>query len=296
MTERESGTWTIRRVLGWTAQHFEKKGVDAPRLTAELLLAHTLATTRVRLYVDLDRPLEASELKAYRELIARRAEGEPTQYLTGAKDFYNRRFKVDRRALIPRPETELLVEAVLQAMPEGAPLAALDLCTGSGCIAATLAKERPACRVVAVDLSKEACALAKENAAALGVSERVEVRQGDLFAPLAPGETFDVIASNPPYVASGELAGLQREVQREPRLALDGGVDGLAVIRRIVAGAMAHLRPGGLLALEIGETQGGAVRALLEGAGFEKARVEKDWERRDRHAFGTRPAASGPQG
>src|SRR5512140_1274370 len=172
MTEPQSGTWTIRRVLGWTAQHFEKKGVDAPRLTAEILLAHALATTRVRLYVDLERPLEASELKAYRELIARRAEGEPTQYLTGVRDFYNRPFKVDRRALIPPPETELLVEAVLQAMPEGAPVAALDLCTGSGCIAATLAAERPACRAVAVDLSEEACALAKENAAALGVLER----------------------------------------------------------------------------------------------------------------------------
>jgi release factor glutamine methyltransferase len=293
-TERE--TWTIRRVLGWTAQHFEKKGVDAPRLTAELLLAHALATTRVRLYVDLDRPLEAGELKSYRELIAKRAEGEPTQYLTGSRDFYNRPFKVDPRALIPRPETELLVEAVLAAMPKDAPLAALDLCTGSGCIAATLAKERPACRVVAVDLSKEACALAQENAAALGVSERVEVREGDLFAPLGPGEDFDVVVSNPPYVTTGELARLQREVQREPRLALDGGEDGLELVRRIASGAMAHLRAGGLLALEIGETQGGAVRALLEGAGFEKVRVEKDWERRDRHAFGTRPAASGPQG
>jgi release factor glutamine methyltransferase len=181
-------------------------------------------------------------------------------------------------------------------MPKDQPLAALDLCTGTGCIAVTLAAERPLGRVVALELSAEACALARENAAALGVADRVEVREGDLLAPLAEQESFDVIASNPPYIASRELPGLQREVQREPRLALDGGEDGLAVIRRIAQGALPHLRPGGLLALEIGETQGSAVRALLEGAGFAGARVEKDWERRDRHAFGTRPAAPGPRG
>ena len=176
--------WTVRRVLAWTAQHFEKRQVDSPRLTAEVLLAHVLKIGRVRLYVDLDRPLEKEELAAFKTLIARRTAGEPTQYLTGVREFYNRAFKVDPRVLIPRPETELLVEAALHALPKDGPARALDLCTGSGCIAVSLAAERPLAQVVAVDLSPDACALARENAEALKVSERVQVLEGDLYAPL----------------------------------------------------------------------------------------------------------------
>ena len=176
--------WTVRRVLGWTSQHFAKLGVDSPRLTAELLLAHVLQTSRVRLYTDLDRPLETAELAAYRALIARRATGEPTQYLTGTREFYGRPFAVDPRVLIPRPETELLVEAVLQTLPKDCDLRLLDLCTGSGCVAVTLALERPRARVVATELSADAAEVARANAAALGAADRVDVRQGDLFAPV----------------------------------------------------------------------------------------------------------------
>ncbi|WP_224368326.1 peptide chain release factor N(5)-glutamine methyltransferase [Hyalangium versicolor] len=290
-----SETWTIRKVLTWTTQHFEKRQVDAPRLTAEILLGHVLKTTRVRLYVDLDRPLAKEELASFRALIERRMAGEPTQYLTGVKEFYNRSFKVDARVLIPRPETELLVEAALRVLPKDAPSRALDVCTGSGCIAISLASERPQASLLATDLSPDACALARENAETLGVGARVTVVQGDLFAPVPADARFQLVASNPPYIASEEIPGLSAEVRREPRLALDGGRDGLAVLRRVIEGARRCLLPGGLLAMEIGETQGAAVRELLQAAGFQDARVEKDLERRDRLAFGTQPVATGPQ-
>jgi len=291
-----SETWTIRKVLTWTSQHFEKRQVDSPRLTAEVLLSHVLKVGRVRLYVDLDRPLSKDELTAYRALIARRISGEPTQYLTGVKEFYNRPFKVDARVLIPRPETELLVEACLRALPRDAPSRALDVCTGSGCIAISLAAERPQASVLATDLSPDACALARENAETLGVGARVTVSQGDLFASVPEDARFQLVVSNPPYIASWEIPELSVEVRREPHLALDGGQDGLAVIRRVIEGARRYLVPGGLLAMEIGETQGTAVRELLQAAGYENARVEKDLERRERLAFGTQPAATGPQG
>jgi release factor glutamine methyltransferase len=286
-----SENWTLRKLLTWTTQHFEKRGVDAPRLTTEVLLAHVLKTTRVRLYVDLDRPMEKTELAAFRSLIERRMAGEPTQYLTGVREFYNRPFKVDPRVLIPRPETELLVEAALHKLPKDGPGLALDVCTGSGCIAISLAAERPQATVMATDLSADACALARENAQALGVAERVTVLQGNLYAPLPPDARFDVVASNPPYIASGEIPTLSAEVRREPHMALDGGPDGLVLIRKVIEGARRVLKPGGLLAMEIGETQGEAVKALLQAAGYDDARVEKDLERRDRLAFGTQPVA-----
>jgi release factor glutamine methyltransferase len=291
-----SETWTIRKVLTWTTQHFEKRQVDSPRLTAEVLLSHVLKTSRVRLYVDLDRPLTKEELATYRALIERRMAGEPTAYLTGVKEFYNRPFKVDARVLIPRPETELLVEAALHALPKDAPSQALDVCTGSGCIAISLAAERPQASLLATDISPGACALAKENAEALGMASRVTILRGNLFEPVPAEARFALIVSNPPYIGSEEIPGLSAEVRREPHLALDGGPDGLALIRRVVEGARRFLVPGGLLAMEIGETQGAAVRELLQSAGYADARVEKDLERRDRMAFGTQPAANAPQG
>ncbi|MFP2931637.1 peptide chain release factor N(5)-glutamine methyltransferase [Pyxidicoccus sp. 3LG] len=292
-----SEPWTIRKVLTWTTQHFEKRQVDSPRLTAEVLLSHVLKMGRVRLYVDLDRPLSKDELGTFRALIERRLGGEPTQYLTGVREFYNRAFKVDARVLIPRPETELLVEAALRMLPKDAPSRALDVCTGSGCIAISLAAERPQATVLATDLSPDACALARENAEALKVSDRVTVLQGDLFAPVPPdAPLFRVVVSNPPYIDTAEIPTLSAEVRREPKLALDGGPDGLVAIRRVVTGARRWLEPGGLLAMEIGETQGPAVLELLRAAGYADARVEKDLERRDRMAFGTQPAADGPQG
>ena len=281
--------WTIRRVLDWTRARFEKEAIDSARLTAELLLAHTLTTQRVKLYMDLDRPLVADELSAFRALIQRRLSGEPTQYLVGHREFYGRRFAVDARVLIPRPETELLVEAVLRGLPKDAPRRVLDLCTGSGCIAVSVAKERPLAELIATDLSPDALQVAKANAEALGVSDRVRFIEGDLLGPLANGARFDAIVSNPPYIRTAELGSLQREVQREPRLALDGGEDGLDLVRRIVEGALAFLEPGGRLALEIGDEEGDAVKALLARAGYHEVAIEQDYARLDRLALALAP-------
>lgn len=283
--------WTIRRVLDWTRQHFEKQDIDAPRLTAELLLCHVLQAPRVKLYMDLDRPLAKEELATYRGLIQRRLAGEPTQYLVGEKEFYGRRFAVDARVLIPRSETELLVEACLRHLPAEEPRRVLDLCTGSGCIALTIAAERPKCSVWATDLSPDALAVARANAAALGVDGRVTFFEGDLLAAVPEGPSFDLIVSNPPYVKRGDLATLQREVRQEPRLALDGGDDGLDLVRRVITGALPRLKAGGLLALEIGDDQGPALIELLTRAGGRDIRVEKDFERHDRLAFARAPAA-----
>jgi release factor glutamine methyltransferase len=265
-------TWTPLKLIGWTQGYFARSGVDAPRLTAELLLAHALGCDRVRLYLDFDKPLGEAELGTFRELVRRRAAGEPTAYLTGRKEFLGRTFRVDRRALVPRPETELLAEAALRALPEGG--AALELCTGSGCIGVTLALERPSARVAATDLSAEALSLARENAEALGA--RLELLAGDLYQPLPTGLRFDVVVANPPYVPSGELPGLAREISHEPRLALDGGADGLAVIRRVVAGAPERLAPGGTLLVEIHESHAESAPRLCAEAGLGGARLHRD--------------------
>jgi release factor glutamine methyltransferase len=204
--------------------------------------------------------------------VRRRGAGEPTAYLTGAREFYGRRFEVDGRVLVPRPETELAVEAALAALPEGG--AALDLCTGSGCIGVTLALERPTARVVAVELSPGALAVARQNADRL--SAALELLEGDLYAPLAPGARFDVVVANPPYVPSGELPRLAREIAHEPALALDGGPDGLSVLRRIVADAPRHLRPGGALVLETHESHAESVPRLCREAGLAHAEMRRD--------------------
>lgn len=265
-------TWTTLRLVGWTQDFLARKGIDAPRLTAELLLAHALSCDRVRLYLDFDKPLAEPELARYRELVRRRADGEPTAYLVGRKEFHGHSFRVDPRVLVPRPETELLVEAALEALPEGG--RALDLCTGSGAVAVSLALARPGARVVATDVSEEALALARENAAALGAV--VELATGDLWAAVHGGERFDVVVSNPPYIPTKELAGLSREVRREPCIALDGGEDGLAVLRRIVAGAPSRLLPGGTLCVEMHESHLDALPALCLAAGFASAEARRD--------------------
>ena len=265
-------SWTPLKLLGWTQGFFAGKGVDAPRLTAELLLAQALGCDRVRLYLDFDKPLGDEELARYRELVKRRAGGEPTAYLTGAREFFGHRLAVDARVLIPRPETEQLAELGLAALPAGG--AALDLGTGSGALAIALSLGRPGAAVTAVDLSPEALEVARANATALGAA--VTFLAGDLYAPLPPEQRFDVIVSNPPYLPTGELAGLQREVQREPRLALDGGADGLDLLRRVVAGAPARLATGGLLLLEMHESHLESLPALCLAAGFASAEVRRD--------------------
>jgi release factor glutamine methyltransferase len=265
-------TWTPLKLIAWTQEFFARKGVDAPRLTAEVLLGHALSCDRVRLYLDFDKPIGDPELAVYRDLVRRRAEGEPTAYLTGRKEFFGRTFAVDARVLVPRPETELVVEAALAALREGG--RALDLCTGSGAIAISLALGRRGARVLATDMSEDALAVARENAARLGAV--VEFAHGDLWAPVHAGDRFDLVVSNPPYVPTGELEELSREVRREPCIALDGGEDGLAVLRRVVGGAPAHLVAGGTLIVEMHESHAGVLPSLCLDAGFEKADVRQD--------------------
>jgi release factor glutamine methyltransferase len=284
--------WTIRRVLEWTRGHFEKQDIDDPRLTSEILLGHVLSLPRVKLYMDLDRPLSKEELATYRALIQRRLAFEPTQYLVGSKEFYGRKVIVDQRVLIPRSETELLVEVVLREVKKDAPSRVLDVCTGSGCIAVTIAAERPQASVWATDLMPGALEVARKNAEAFQVDGRVTFFQGDLLAPLPAETLFDVIVSNPPYVKTGELATLQQEVRQEPRVALDGGADGVTIIARLIVDALPRLKPGGLLAMEIGEDEGAAVKELLVSAGYVDVKIEKDLARHERMAMGRRAAAA----
>jgi release factor glutamine methyltransferase len=283
-------TWTSLKLLGWTQEFFAKKGVDAPRLTAEVLLAHALSCDRVRLYMDFDKPLGEVELARYRDLVRRRVEGEPTAYLVGRREFFGRPFRVDARVLVPRPETELLVEAALSALPAGG--RALDLCTGSGCVAISLALGRPGARVLATDVSEDALAVARENAAVLGAG--VEFATGDLWSAVHGGEPFDVIASNPPYIPANELPGLSREVRREPCIALDGGPDGLAFLRRIVEGAPSRLRPGGTLCLEMHESHVESLPALCREAGFAHAEARRDYAGLPRLTVATLAATKDP--
>jgi release factor glutamine methyltransferase len=269
--------WTPLRLLDWTTRRFESAGVDSPRLAAQVLLAHALGCDRVGLYVQFDKPLAAEELGRYRELVRRRLAAEPVAYLVGSQEFWSISLAVDERVLIPRRDSETLIEAVLAAMADRAePLRIADIGTGSGALALALLRELPAASAVATDLSPGALAIAAENAARLGLAERIELRPGDLLEPLA-GERFDVLVANLPYVPSGAIDQLAPEVRREPRGALDGGPDGLDLVRRLVADAARHIVPRGLVALEHGLEQGGAVRDLLAAAAaFEPAATRSD--------------------
>lgn len=272
--------WSTLKALDWTAGRFERAGIESARLEAQVLLAHALGCSRVSLYTNFDRPLGPDELGRYRELIQRRLGGEPVAYLVGEKEFWSRPFAVTADVLVPRADTETLIAAVLDrrdALPDG-PIA--DVGAGSGVIAVTLALElgRPA---LATELSPAAGEVARRNAAALEAD--VDVRIGNLLEPLAGAPPLAVLAANLPYVPAAEIAGLDVEVRREPRQALDGGADGLDLIRALIAAAPAALAPRGLLALEHAEDQGAAVRALIDATScFEPAKTARDLGDRDR--------------
>ncbi len=287
--DRQSPPWTLQRLITWGTRHFQERGIDSPRLTIEELVGHVLALSRLQIYMDLHRPLEAGELARLRELVKQRDARVPLQHLLGSCEFRGRRFTVDRRALIPRPETELLVEACLEEIPPRGEKRGLEVGPGSGVISLSLLAERPELQMAAVELSSEAAALTRENAERLQVADRLELREGDLFLPLDAGERFDLVVSNPPYVASEVIATLEPEVRdHDPHLALDGGALGLEILRRIVEEAGEWLVPGGLLALEIGDEQGDAVRALLGAAHFENVQIKQDYAGQDRLALGRR--------
>ena len=278
---------TVLEVLESTAKYFADKGIESPRLNIDLLLAHVLGIKRrMDLYMVFDRPLNDTELGTLRDLVKRRSAGEPLQHLLGTVEFYKREFLCDRRALVPRPETERLVELLLKLpLPDDA--RCVDVGTGSGVIALTLAAERPAYRVQAVDRSGNALRLARDNAARLGLTERVELLQSDLLAA-CPGP-YDLVAANLPYIPGGDIAGLSREVRHDPIIALDGGADGLEIVARCIAEAHERLAPGGRIALEIGHDQAGRVRELLAGAGFTAAESVRDYQEVERFAFAVKP-------
>ncbi len=264
-------TWTTRRLLAWMSGHFQAKGVDSPRVVAEMLLAYVLGCDRMRLYMEVDRPASPLQLASLRDLVARAADHEPVQYLVGHAWFFGRQFAVNRSVFIPRPCTEMLVEHVLQwhraAPGEAGPLIA-DVGTGSGCIAVSLAAQLTAAHVVATDIDEDALAAAGANARSHGAEDRIELRQGRGLEPLRAATPFDVVCSNPPYVSDEEWAELERNVRDyEPASALRGGADGLDVIRPLVAGAAALLRPGGQLVLEIGHRHRDAVLELAQATG-----------------------------
>lgn len=276
--------WTMLGLILWSASYLAEKGVEQGRLDAEHLLAHALGTTRLQLYLQFDRPMDAAELAAFKPLLLRRGKREPLQYVVGRAAFRELELAVDPRVLIPRPETEVLVDVVLEWARGKSDLDGLDVGTGSGCIGLSLLTEGPFRRVVAIDRSKEALAVAGANAAAAGVGERWDARAGDLWAPLAASERFDVIVSNPPYVAQGEAPGLQPEVRDwEPAGALFAGERGLDVLDALVAGAGDRLRPGGLLAMEVGLGQAEGVAAGLRVVGgFAEPRIRRDLAGRPR--------------
>ena len=269
--------WTIRRLVDWMAKDFAARGLPSARLDADLLLAHALGKERIALYLDLDRPLSESELTDVRELVRRRRAREPIAYITGRREFWGRGFRVTPAVLVPRPETETLVERALALLDPDANGRVLDLCTGSGCIGITLACERASIRVDATDISADAAAVARENAAALGVPDRVTVLVGDLFAPVDADARHVLVTANPPYVADRELAALEADVAKhEPKVALAAGDDGLATIRRIAAEAPQHLSPGGTLLCEVGAGQAASVVALFERAGLREVKTHRD--------------------
>jgi release factor glutamine methyltransferase len=287
--EREA-PWTILRVLDWTREFFQKRGIDSARLDAEVLLSHALGIPRVMLYARFDQPLAGEELAKIRALVARRGRREPIAQIVGGREFWSLDFEVSKDVLTPRPDTELLVEVSLERLKTArieAPRI-VDVGTGSGCVAIALAKELPAATVYAVDRASEALQIARRNAAKNAV--QVRFLEGDLvLGQAAELRPLDLIAANLPYIRSGDLAGLMAEVRDfEPAIALDGGADGLDLIRRLVGEAPALLAKGGAIALEAGSDQLGQVAALLEAAGFVDVAVRRDYGGLDRVASGRR--------
>ena len=291
---QESDTWTIQRILTWSTGFLKDRGFESARLDTELLLSTALGLTRMQLYTSFDKPLTEAEREPFKDLLRRRAAGEPVAYITGVKEFFGLAFKVSRDVLIPRPDTECLVEAVLaEAMRRTTPqtptpsLRILDIGTGSGCVALALAKRLPAAEIVAWDISEDALALARGNAAALGLANAQFERRDALDAAAWDTAPFDVIVSNPPYIAPSERTALPASVVLyEPASALFADGDGLAFYAAFAQRAPALLKPDGLLLVEIGSTQGPAVSALFEGAGLAGVAVRKDYGKLDRIVSG----------
>jgi release factor glutamine methyltransferase len=284
---------TLLEIIKRTTDFFSSRGIESPRLNAELLIGHALGLKRMQLYLQFERPLTEPELEKIRPLVRRRAQREPLQYIVGETDFSGLRLKVDRRALIPRPETELLIEKTVELCRQHPPARILDLGTGSGAIALALAAAFENSSVVAVDASDAALSLAMENGAANAPGARVQWLRSRWYDALPAGESFGLVISNPPYLSADETAQTQPEVRDfEPTSALASADNGLADLREIVRGAPRFLQPGGLLALETGIAQHAELTALLTETGFSDVVSAPDLTGRDRFMFaryGTAP-------
>ncbi len=298
MTSGQSPPWTILKVLRWAETHLAQKGISEPRAAAGLLLAHCLQCTRLELYLRYDQPLSEAELQCYKRLLRRRLAREPVQYIVGRQEFWSLEFLVTPAVLIPRPETELLVEAVLhhaQTAP-GETLRILDVGTGSGAVAVALAKELPQARVTALDASEAALAVARQNSQRHGVQARLNFIRSDLLSALDQAATFDVIVANLPYVPTPDWEQLPPEIKdHEPRLALDGGPDGLEVLHRLILAVPSRLRAGGFLALEVGQGQAETVVQLLEATwAFTSLTIIPDYQGHGRVVTAVRRQAPEP--
>jgi release factor glutamine methyltransferase len=287
----------VLELLRWTTQHFSERGIETPRLDAECLLAFALDCDRLRLYVDYEKPVEESERARFRELVRERgSERVPVALLTGRREFWSLPLRVSRDVLVPRPDTETLVAAALDCIPDrDAEVAVLDVGTGSGAIALAIASERAKARVTATDISAAALAVARENAEALAMADRVRFLEGSLFEPfsitgglrpmtggLCAAETFDLIVSNPPYVAERDRATLPPELRHEPASALFGGPDGTDVLRAITAQVGAVLAPGGAVLVELDPRQVDAICGWFREAGLARIEVHRDAAGRQR--------------
>lgn len=294
MAAESEQVWTTRKLLAWMGEAFTRQKLDAPRLMAEMLMAHVLGCDRLKLYLDPDRPASPMERQNLRELVQRALRHEPVQYLVGEGWFFGMPFHVDPRVLIPRPSTATIIEEVLAharaTHPEsgstGQGLTILDVCTGSGCIAITLLKKLPQARAIATDISQDALELARKNATRHGVADRLDLLQGDLFQPVlefpatrGPG-SVDFLVSNPPYIPDDEWGAVEPNVKNhEPTIALRGGVDGLDFVRTLIAAGPRFIKSGGLLCVEVADSRARAALALAaEQPDLADPRVVKDFE------------------
>jgi release factor glutamine methyltransferase len=290
-------SWTIQKLLNWVTEYFTGKGVDSPRLSAEWLLCYVLGLKRIELYTQFSKVVSQEQLSQLHELVKRAGAHEPIAYITGKKEFYSLEFEITKDCLIPRPETELLVERAIEFLrTRNNEQNVCDLCTGSGCVAVAIARNFANCRIVATDISDAALAVAEKNVAKHGLMNRIKLLQGDLFEPVIAGlgpAKFDLIISNPPYVSEHEYEKLAPNVKYfEPKSALAAGPDGLDIIRKIIKEAHQHLMPSGTLMLEIGNEQGPSVLTLLENAGyFDTVKIEKDYSNLDRLAIAVTTSA-----
>ncbi len=276
---------TVLEAIQKSSDFLAKKNVESPRLQVELLLAHLLKMPRMKLYLNFDRALSPSEIDSLRELVKRRGQREPLQHIVGSTSFCGYEIAVNRHALIPRPETEMLAELGWQFLStiNSQLSTALDFGTGTGCIAIALASKCPNAKITATDISVDALALAKQNAEKNNVAERIEFLQGDGFAALSSNSQFDLVISNPPYIPSAEIETLQPEVRDfDPLAALDGGADGLDFYRRLAAEAKSFLKPDGKIMLEFGDGQADAIKRIFENEKWIVEAVRDDYSQRAR--------------